>query len=147
LKTAKNAKPRPAAKPAAAHVVYNTPLPRKLGIKPGFTVALLKSPKGFATTTLKPLPAKVSFTARPAADADLFIAFAHTAAELQAHIVSIPAATRQTMWLAWPKKASGVLSDLDGNIVRRIGLAAGWVDYKVCSVDSTWSALAFKRQK
>jgi len=147
LKTAKNAKPRAAAKPAAAHVVYNTPLPRKLGIKPGFTVALLKSPKGFATTTLKPLPAKVSFTARPAADADLFIAFAHTAAELQAHILSIPAATRQTMWLAWPKKASGVLSDLDGNIVRRIGLAAGWVDYKVCSVDSTWSALAFKRQK
>ena len=147
MKTAKNAKPRAAAKPAAAHVVYNTPLPRKLGIKPGFTVALLKSPKGFATTTLKPLPAKVSFTARPAADADLFIAFAHTAAELQAHIVSIPAATRQTMWLAWPKKASGVLSDLDGNIVRRIGLAAGWVDYKVCSVDSTWSALAFKRQK
>ena len=147
MKAAKKSKPRPAAKPAAAHVVYNTPLPKKLGIKPGFTVALLKSPKGFATTTLKPLPAKVSFTARPEPGADLFIAFAHTASELQAHILSIPAATRQTMWLAWPKKASGVVSELDGNVVRSTGLAAGWVDYKVCSVDDTWSALAFKRKK
>ena len=147
MKTAKKTKSRPAAKPAVAHVVYNTPLPKKLGIKPGFTVALLKSPKGFATTTLKPLPPKVSFTARPEADADLFIAFAQTAAELQAHILSIPTSTRQTMWLAWPKKASGVASDLDGNIVRNTGLAAGWVDYKVCSVDATWSALAFKRKQ
>ena len=147
MKTAGKAKSRPAAKPAAAHVVYNTPLPKKLGIKPGFTVALLKSPKGFATATLKPLPANVSFTARPIADADLFIAFSHTAAELQAHLLSIPTATRQTMWLAWPKKASGVASHLDGNIVRSTGLAAGWVDYKVCSVDDTWSALAFKRKK
>ena len=147
MKSAKKSKPRPAARPAAAEVVYNTPLPKKLGIKPGFTVALLKSPKGFATTTLKPLPAKLSFTARPEPGADLFIAFAHTASELQAHILSIPTATRQTMWLAWPKKASGVASDLDGNIVRNTGLAAGWVDYKICSVDDTWSALAFKRKK
>lgn len=147
MKTARTSKPRPAAKPAAAHVVYNTPLPKKLGIKPGFTVALLKSPKGFATTTLKPLPARVTFTARPERDADLFLAFAHTAAELRWHLLSIPTATRQTMWLAWPKKASGVASDLDGNVVRNTGLAAGWVDYKVCSVDDTWSALAFKRKK
>ena len=147
MKTPAKSKPRPAARPAAAHVVYNTPLPKKLGIKPGFVVALLKSPKGFATATLKPLPAKVSFTARPEADADLFICFARTAAELHAHILSIPTSTMQTMWLAWPKKASGVASDLDGNIVRTTGLAAGWVDFKVCSVDDTWSALAFKRRK
>jgi hypothetical protein len=56
-------------------------------------------------------------------------------------------ADRQTMWLFWPKKASGVKSDLDGNVVRNSGLAAGWVDDKVCSVDDTWSALAFKRRK
>ncbi|HEX6163353.1 MAG TPA: hypothetical protein VFZ31_08310 [Vicinamibacterales bacterium] len=146
MKRAKRSKPRP-ARPAAAHKVYNTPLPKKLGIKPGFVVALLKSPAGFAAKTLKPLPARVSFTARPEPDADLFIGFARTAQELQAHILSIPAATTQTMWLAWPKKASGVASDLDGNIVRETGLAAGWVDYKVCSVDDTWSALAFKRRK
>jgi len=147
LKTARTSKPRPARKPAAAHVVYNTPLPKKLGVKADFTVALLASPRGF-TASLKPLPAKVSFTARPEADADLFICFAKTAAELQAHILAIPATvTRQTLWLAWPKKASGVQSELDGNIVRNTGLAAGWVDYKVCSLDDTWSALAFKRKK
>ena len=140
-------KPRPARKPAAAHVVYNTPLPKKLGIKPGFKVALLASPKGFASG-LNPLPAKVSFTARAESDADLYICFAKSLAELQAHILAIPAAaTQQTLWLAWPKKASGVASDLDGNVVRTTGLAARWVDFKVCSVDDTWSALAFKRRK
>ena len=147
MKKAPGAKPRP-SKTSAAHVVYNTPLPKKLGIKPGFTVALLKSPKGFATAALKPLPANVTFTARPDAEADLFICFASTAPELQAHILSIPSKARtQTMWLAWPKKASGVASDIDGNIVRNTGLAAGWVDFKVCSVDATWSALAFKRKQ
>ena len=128
-------------------MVYNTPLPKKLGVKPGFKVALLASPKGFAAG-LKPLPAKVSFTARPEADADLFICFAKSVAELQAHILAIPSSvTQQTLWLAWPKKASGVPSDLDGNIVRNTGLAARWVDFKVCSIDDTWSALAFKRRK
>jgi hypothetical protein len=147
LTKARTSKPRPARKPAAAHVVYNTPLPKKLGIKAGFKVALLASPKGFASG-LRPLPAKVSFTARAEGDAGLFICFAKSIAELQAHILAIPSSViQQTMWLAWPKKASGVPSDLDGNVVRTTGLAAGWVDFKVCSVDATWSALAFKRRK
>jgi hypothetical protein len=138
---------RPAAKPAAAHVVYTTPLVRKLGVKPDMMVALFSSPKGFSGT-LKPLPSGVSFTARPDAASGLFICFSKSAAELQAHIAAASrVADRQTMWLVWPKKASGVTSDLDGNIVRNTGLAAGWVDYKVCSVDDTWSALAFKRRK
>ena len=140
-------KPRPATRPAAAHVVYNTPLPKKLGIKPGFKVALLTSPKGFAST-LAPLPENISFTARPEPGADLFMAFARSYAELQAHLLALPRTIdRQTLWLAWPKKASGVPTDLDGNVVRESGLADGWVDFKVCSVDATWSALAFKRRK
>jgi len=147
VKAAHASKPRPARKPAAAHVVYNTPLPKKLGIKPGFKVALLASPKGFAAG-LEPLPAKVSFTARAETDAGLYVCFAKSAAELHAHILAIPSVVKhQTLWLAWPKKASGVKSDLDGNVVRTSGLAAGWVDYKVCSIDNTWSALAFKRRK
>lgn len=125
------------AKPAVA----------KLGVKPGFKVALLASPKGFADR-LKPLPAKVGFTARPEPKVDLFLAFARSARELHAHLLAIQGvADRQTLWLLWPKKASGVKSDLDGNVVRTTGLAAGWVDYKVCSVDDTWSGLAFKRRK
>jgi hypothetical protein len=147
LKTARTSKPRPARKPVAAHVVYHTPLPQKLGVKPDMVVALLSSPKGFSSA-LTPLPSRVSFTARPDAGVGLFICFAKNAAELEAHIAAASrVADRQTMWLVWPKKASGVMSDLDGNIVRNTGLAAGWVDFKVCSVDATWSALAFKRRK
>jgi hypothetical protein len=118
----------------------------KLGVKPGFTVALMASPKGFAGT-LTPLPAKVSFTARPDPKVDLYLCFARSTRELHAHLLSLGAAERQTVWLLWPKKASGVQTDLDGNVVRTTGLAAGWVDYKVCSVDATWSGLAFKRRK
>ena len=147
MKTARASKRRAVKAKASAHVVYNTPLPKKLGIKPGFAVALLASPAGFAAT-LKPLPEKVTFTARPDAAADLFLGFARGERELQAHLLAVTAvADRQTLWLVWPKKASGVQTDLDGNIVRNAGLAAGWVDFKVCSVDSTWSALAFKRRK
>jgi CheY-like chemotaxis protein len=125
---------------------WGTPLTTKLGIKTGFRVALLASPKGFADT-LKPLPAKVTFTARPDPTADIYLCFARTNLELQAHLLAVSVAARQTVWLVWPKKASGVKSDLDGNVVRNTGLAAGWVDYKVCSVDDTWSGLAFKRRK
>lgn len=142
----KKAASRPAKKPAAAHVVYNTPLPKKLGIKPAFKVAVLASPRGFADT-LAPLPDKVKFTARPETDADLFLCFARSERELQAHLLALTAIDRQTAWLMWPKKASGVASDLDGNVVRNSGLASGFVDFKVCSVDDTWSALAFKRRR
>jgi hypothetical protein len=115
-------------------------------VKPGFKVALLASPKGFADA-LTPLPAKVKFTARPEADADMFIGFCRSHRELQAHLLSLGKTDRQTLWLAWPKKASGVKSDVDGNTVRTTGLSAGWVDFKVCSIDDTWSGLAFKRRK
>ena len=118
----------------------------KLGVKPGFRVALMASPTGFAGT-LKPLPAGVSFTARPDSNVDLYLCFARSVRELHAHLNSVGVAQRHTLWLLWPKKASGVKSDLDGNVVRTTGLAAGWVDYKVCSVDDTWSALAFKRRR
>jgi len=129
------------------HVVYTTPTVKKLGVKPGFKIALLASPKGFAGT-LKPLPEKVKFTARPEADADLYICFSKSVAELNAQLLAVSqVADRQTLWLAWPKKASKVPSDLDGNIVRETGLAAGWVDFKVCAIDATWSGLAFKRRK
>jgi len=128
-------------------VMSAKPAVAKLGVKPGFKVALLASPKGFADT-LKPLPARVSFTARPDPKVDLFLCFARSGRDLQAHLLSVQGvANQQTMWLLWPKKASGIKSDLDGNVVRMTGLAAGWVDYKVCAVDDTWSGLAFKRRK
>ena len=51
------------------------------------------------------------------------------------------------LWIAWPKKSSGVSTDLDQNLVRRTGLASGLVDYKICAVDGTWSGLRFARRK
>ncbi len=123
------------------------PVVDKLGVKPGFTVALLGAPRGFAET-LTPLPKKVTFTAKPIPEADLFVCFARTAREMQAQFLSLKSnVERQSLWMIWPKKASGIKSDLDGNLVRESGLAAGWVDYKVCAVDDTWSGLAFKRRK
>jgi len=148
----KTALPRAIARPPKNPVVpdhdaaWGKPTVAKLGAKPGFKIAVLASPKGFVNT-LKPWPAKVTFTARPDSTADLFLCFARSSHELQAHLLALQVAARQTAWLLWPKKASGVKSDLDGNIVRNTGLAAGWVDFKVCSVDATWSALAFKRRK
>ena len=129
------------------NAAWAKPTVAKLGVKPGFKVALLASPKGIVDN-LTPWPAKVTFTARPESRADIFLGFARSRRELDAHLLSLQGvADRQTLWLAWPKKASGVRSDLDGNLVRATGLAAGWVDYKVCSIDDTWSALAFKRRK
>ncbi len=123
------------------------PLPAKLGIKPGFAVCLLRPPTGFAAG-LTPLPADVTFTARPAPHLDLFIAFARSTGELSAHLAQLrPVIARQTLWLAWPKKASGVTTDLDGNVVRVTGLDEGWVDFKICAVDATWSGLAFKKRR
>jgi len=129
------------------HNAWGKPTVAKLGVKPGFKVALVGSPKGFADT-LKPWPSGVKLTARPEQDADIYICFARSSPELQAHLLSVrDTASRPTLWLAWPKKASGVKSELDGNMVRETGLRAGWVDFKVCALDSTWSGLAFKRRK
>jgi CheY-like chemotaxis protein len=147
----KTALPKAIATPVAlavvpSHQVYNTPTVAKLGVKPGSKVALVGSPKGFAET-LAPWPANVRLTARPEKDADLYICFAKALAEVQAHLVAVRDAGRQTLWLAWPKKASGVKTDLDGNVVRETGLRAGWVDFKVCAINDTWSGLAFKKRK
>lgn len=137
---------RPVTNPVVPKELSAKPAVEKLGVKPGFKVALLGSPKGFADT-LQPLPARVKFTARPEKDADIYLCFARSARELHAHLLTVGEAARQTLWLIWPKKASKVASDLDGNVVRETGLRSGWVDFKVCAVDQTWSGLAFKRRK
>ena len=123
------------------------PLAAKLGIKPGFAVCVLGAPKGFAAV-LAPLPAGVTLSAATTAPADLFVAFVRSARELEARLGELGTRIeRQTLWLAWPKQAAKVRTDLNGNVVRETGLAAGWVDYKVCAIDPTWSGLAFKRRR
>ena len=123
------------------------PLAAKLGIKPGFAVCLLGAPSGIAAL-LAPLPEDVTLSARSKPGADLFIAFVRQARELDVRLAELrPLIDRQTLWLAWPKQAAQVATDLNGNIVRETGLAAGWVDFKVCAIDPTWSGLAFKRRQ
>ena len=144
--------PKAIAKAPARPVVPKDPFSQrptaaKLGIKPGQQVCLVGSPRGFSDT-LAPLPARVTFTARPDASCDLFLAFSHSTRDLNAHLALLSRIlVHQPLWLAWPKKASGLASDLDGNVVRETGLAAGLVDYKVCSINDTWSGLAFKKRR
>jgi hypothetical protein len=133
--------------PAVRDVVSTKPTSAKLGVKAGHKVCVIGAPKGFVDG-LKPRPAKVTFTARADSSCDLFLCFVRSARELQSHVLLLrDSVERQTLWLIWPKKASGVKSDLDGNVVRETGLNAGWVDFKICSVDATWSGLAFKRRR
>jgi CheY-like chemotaxis protein len=131
---------RPAA-PAAMAGYSGTPLPKKLGIKPGMTVLLLGAPEGFEES----LGEGARFTRR-AADAGLALLFATSRAELEARFA---AASRScdSIWMIWPKKTSGVKGDLTQAAVREFGLALGWVDYKVCAVNATWSGLKFARRK
>lgn len=142
----------PPAKPASPGVMAGysgTPLPRKLGIRAGSTVVLLGAPDGFLKL-LDPLPGDVTMrgTAR-GRPAQRVVLFVRSRAELRRRF---PAAVRTlddggSIWIAWPKKTSGVASDLDGGAVRSFGLGAGWVDYKIGAIDATWSALCFSRRK
>lgn len=122
-------------------------LAQKLGIAGGERVAAIGAPRDFATT-LGPLPARARLTAAFAAGVDRIVWFLRSQAELRLALGRLTATLgSQVVWLVWPKKTSGVATDLDGNLVRGAGLAAGLVDFKICSVDATWSALAFKRPK
>ncbi|MGE3273958.1 MAG: hypothetical protein AB7O67_02525 [Vicinamibacterales bacterium] len=137
--------PAPSASPASPFA--GRPVAAKLGIKANMAVALLGAPTGFAAG-LTPRPDGVRFAARATAASDLVVCFVRSARELAMHLATLSQALeRQTLWVAWPKKTSGVRTDLDGNRVREAGLAAGWVDFKVCAIDETWSGLAFKKRR
>jgi CheY-like chemotaxis protein len=122
-----------------------TPLVKKLGIKPGFRVALVGAPADFRKT-LGELPAGVQFPKSGAADLTLW--FLRAQAELRGGIRKMAKQIGDTpMWMIWPKKTSGVATDLNEKMIRETGLAAGLVDYKICAVDATWSGLLFRRRK
>lgn len=117
---------------------------RKLGIKPDYRVAVWNAPDDY-WELLGNLPEGC----REAEPGDHDIEFCHVFALDEEDLVAGLAAAKRSMatdgmvWLSWPKKASGVETELDGNRVRRIGLESGLVDIKVCAVDETWSGLKF----
>ena len=148
LKKALARVPADPVRPASIFAGYSgTPLPKKLGIKPGSTLALLNPPDGFAGNTLGPLPADVAIRTDLRKPADLILWFARSLSEVERRIEALANKVgRGGLWIAWPKRASGVQTDLTEPQVRRIGLANGLVDYKICAIDATWSGLRFARR-
>ncbi|MCA1826671.1 MAG: hypothetical protein ABR567_19375 [Myxococcales bacterium] len=114
-----------------------TPLPQKLGIKDGARVRLAGAPDGFART--------IGVVPRSRGEADVIVLFTRSASELKKNFGRMRKSLHPDggLWVAWPKKASGVPTDLDESVVRRVGLATGLVDNKVCAIDHTWSGLRF----
>jgi hypothetical protein len=117
-----------------------TPLPRKLGIAPGARVAVIGAPAGFADQFEEAL-----VSTRLRGRFDVIIQFARSHAALERRLDGLVAALepRGGLWIAWPKRSSGVASDLDDHSVRQLGLGTGLVDNKVCAIDATWSGLRF----
>ncbi|MEP7336159.1 MAG: hypothetical protein ABI977_00215 [Acidobacteriota bacterium] len=148
LKAAIAKPPANPVKPESNLAGYSgTPLPKKLGIKPDSTVALINSPRNFETT-LGELPEGVKFMTEAKGNPELIVWFIRMRIELLERIIEMRNLTGNGgLWIAWPKKASGVASDLTENIVRDTGLAVGLVDYKVCAIDATWSGLKFAVRK
>jgi len=121
-----------------------TPLPKKLGIKEGSRVAVVAPPHGFdATLGVLPEGARLRRDARGRLDVIVF--FVTRRAELARRFAGFARALDHGggLWVAWPKKTSGVATDLVFDVVQAIGLDAGLVDNKVAAIDTTWSGLRF----
>jgi hypothetical protein len=132
------------AKPAG---YSGTPLPKKLGIRETYSVLLLNAPARFERK-LEPLPDGAEIVEKPPV-ARVTVLFVISQAELARDFRPLAKALpdKSALWIAWPKKASGVKTDLNENVIREFGLGDGWVDYKVCAIDETWSGLCFARRK
>lgn len=123
-----------------------TPLHRKLGIKPDSSVLLTAAPPGFE---IPDLPSSALVQTRASRSSyDVVVAFCPDRARLEKRfdVLRDRLTTAGALWIAWPKRASGVATDLDENVVRDVGLAAGLVDVKVIAIDATWSGLKFVRR-
>lgn len=147
LQEAMRQPPQSPVRPGVLAGYSGTPLPRKLGIKPGAKVLLLRAPKDFETA-LGALPPDVQLrrAARGTGEVVLLFAPSIAALEQQFGAAERALATGGRLWIAWPKKASGVRTDVTEPQVRAFGLARGLVDYKICAIDATWSGLCFARR-
>jgi hypothetical protein len=123
-----------------------TPLPKKLGIKPGFRVQFSNAPADVLEQLAEELVG--CSIQKQAAALDFAMLFAKSRAELKKEFARIAKtlAPAGMLWVSWPKKSSGVATDVDENVVREIGLDVGLVDVKVCAVTEIWSGLKFVRR-
>jgi hypothetical protein len=119
-----------------------TPLAKKLGIKAGASVAFLEAPAGF-DETVAPLPDGVEVRRAAEPGLDVVVFFTKARAELEERIEDLRAAIAPAggLWIGWPKRSSGVETDMTEDVVREVALPLGLVDVKVCAIDETWSGL------
>jgi hypothetical protein len=122
----------------------NTPLPKKLGIKENQRIALVNEPGGFQKQ-LGALPTNTHVVSKLTTPLDLVVLFVESERALAKQFPAIAKkiSTNGMIWVAWPKKSSGVPTDLSFELVQRIGLDCGLVDVKICAVDEVWSGLKF----
>jgi alkylation response protein AidB-like acyl-CoA dehydrogenase len=123
-----------------------TPLVKKLGIKAGQSVAIVNAPEEFLARELRPLPENVKLepaTAR--GQLDFIMLFVGSAKALHKELPKLKKklARDGILWVSWPKKSSGVETDLSFGVVQQLGLTIGLVDVKICAVNETWSGLKF----
>ncbi len=133
--------------PGTMDAYSNVPLVQKLGITAGSTVALINAPSGFEKT-MDGLPDGAAMRDDANEPADVVLLFETSADGLEVNFSDAAARlnTGGRLWIVWPKKASGVASDLSQTVVRAFGLGRGFVDYKVASIDRTWSGLCFAKR-
>jgi len=122
----------------------STPLAKKIGIKEGSRIGLVNEPKNLKSELGK-LPDNAEFVQRLTNSLDIILFFVLTEHELARDFAKFAKklASNGMIWIAWPKKSSGVTTDLSFDTVQRIGLDAGLVDVKICAIDDTWSGLKF----
>lgn len=130
----------------AAAGYSGTSLPKKLGIRENGSIVLVNAPDGFERK-LEPLPEGAQII-KDAKSTKIAVLFAMSQEDLvrdfRALVQALP--EKVALWIAWPKKSSGVITDITEDSVRGVGLDGGWVDYKVCAIDETWSGLCFARK-
>ena len=119
-----------------------TPLAKKLGIKSGERIVAINAPKNYAAL-LDPLPADVQIVSKLSRDARFVHFFTTQRSELKRELKRLRSQTNEagTVWISWPKKSSGVATDVTEDVIRAEALPLGFVDVKVCAVDETWSGL------
>jgi hypothetical protein len=122
-----------------------TPLPRKLGIAPDTTVAVIGRTVAAYRALVAPLPGSVRLVARPVAEAAITHLFVTRARVLPGRLGALRSLMRDdaAIWVSWPKRSSGVETDVTEDTIRAAALPLGLVDVKVCSVDAVWSGLKF----
>lgn len=138
---------KPFAPKSALAGYSGAPLVKKLGIKPNSVVIFVNAPDNF-DKMLKNVPKGVVMQRGLSSNNDLMIWFVKSQKALKSRIKRMAQLVgKGGLWIVWPKKSSGVPSDLTQKIVREVGLVSGLVDYKVCAVDSTWAGLKFTLRK